>query len=166
MQPFDPTTMKKRSNIFLLVLCILVFVDAGSSFFQMLFMPLYANGDHAEMALNIYKKMGADETVKQMEQIFSAAQAMPSWYFFLSAIPFAVAICGAAFVLKKKTIGFHLYVISQIFAFICQNFLLKEPFNMSWISIFCSICIAVCFYFQLKNEEKRNIDTDETDDYQ
>jgi hypothetical protein len=153
MEPFEPEAIKKRRNTFLLILCILVFVDAGSSFLEMLLMPIYSNKETAEMALNIYKNMG-DEVTKQMEQIFTAAQALPGWYFVISSLPFLLAIVGGVFVLRRKPLGFHLYVISQLLAFCCQNLLLKEPFQMSWISIICSVCIALCFYFQLKDNNK------------
>ena len=154
MEPFEPEAIKKRRNIFLLILCILVFVDAGSSFFQMILMPIYAKEETAEMALDFYNKFGSNEMAEQMEQIFTAAQALPGWYFVLSSLPFLLAIAGAVFVLRRKTLGFHLYVISQLLAFCCQNLLLKEPFQMSWITIICSICIALCFYFQLKDSPK------------
>ena len=154
MEPFEPEAIKKRRNIFLLILCILVFVDAGSSFFQMILMPIYAKEETANMALDFYNKLGSNEMSEQMEQIFTAAQALPGWYFVLSSLPFLLAIAGAVFVLRRKTLGFHLYVISQLLAFCCQNLLLKEPFQMSWITIICSICIALCFYFQLKDSPK------------
>lgn len=154
MEPFEPEALKKRRNIFLIILCILVFVDAGSSFFQMILMPIYAKEKTAEMALDFYNKFGSNEMAEQMEQIFTAAQALPGWYFVLSSLPFLLAVLGAAFVLRRKTLGFHLYVISQLLAFCCQNLLLKEPFQMSWITILCSICIALCFYFQLKDSPK------------
>lgn len=166
MEPFNSTAKKKKRNIFLLILCILVFIDAGSSFFQMLLMPVYSKGENAEMALNIYKNMGSEEMTEQMSQIFAAAQALPSWYFYLSSIPFALAIIGAAFVLRKNPLGFHLYVVSQILAFACQNLLLKEPFNLPWISILCSICIAVCFYFQFKDTINTDNIGNEPNDYQ
>ena len=154
MEPFEPEALKKRRNIFLIILCILVFVDAGSSFFQMILMPIYAKEETANMALDFYNKLGSNEMAEQMEQIFTAAQALPGWYFVLSSLPFLLAVLGAAFVLRRKTLGFHLYVISQLLAFCCQNLLLKEPFQMSWITIICSICIAICFYFQLKDNNK------------
>ena len=94
MEPFEPEALKKRRNIFLIILCILVFVDAGSSFFQMILMPIYAKEETANMALDFYNKLGSNEMAEQMEQIFTAAQALPGWYFVLSSLPFLLAIVG------------------------------------------------------------------------
>ena len=117
-------------------------------------MPLYAIEENAEMALNFYSKLGSSEMSEQMSEIIAAAQALPSWYFIIASLPFLITITAGVFLLKKKTLGFHLYVISQILAFVCQNFLLKEPFQMSWISIICAIIISICFYMLLKNLRK------------
>ena len=151
MEPFDPSVQQKSRNTFLIVLCILTFIDAGSSFLQMLLMPLYAIEEHAEMALSFYSKLGSSEMTEQMSEIIAAAQALPTWYFIIASLPFLITIAAG---LKKKPLGFHLYVISQILAFACQNFLLKEPFQMSWISIICAIIISICFYMLLKNLRK------------
>lgn len=154
MEPFDPSVQQKSRNTFLIVLCILTFIDAGSSFLQMLLMPLYAIEENAEMALNFYSKLGSSEMSEQMSEIIAAAQALPSWYFIIASLPFLITITAGVFLLNKKPLGFHLYVISQILAFVCQNFLLKEPFQMSWISIICAIIISICYYVLLKNLRK------------
>ena len=101
MEPFDPSVQQKSRNTFLIVLCILTFIDAGSSFLQMLLMPLYAIEENAEMALNFYSKLGSSEMSEQMSEIIAAAQALPSWYFIIASFPFLITITAGVFLLKK-----------------------------------------------------------------
>jgi len=70
---------------------------------------------------------------------------VPSWQYLLLSLGYALAVVGAALMLKINKVGFHLYVIAQIWLFVTCNLLIKGALTMNWMSIFTTVLIIACY---------------------
>lgn len=153
MEEFDDTSSRvpepAAKNKYLIFLCILTFIGSGFSALNYLFAPIYkktipAMGD-------VYAQMGDAAMQENMEKIMEYTMQVADCKFIIAGLTYVLAVVGAAFMLKMKPIGFHLYVISQLLTFACMNFLIKGPYTMHVIDVLFCACFVIFYYLQMKN---------------
>lgn len=138
----------------LLILCILTFIYSGLNAFSYLVMPMV--GNMLPALEQSYAQMGMQSLYEQSAPLFEFYASVPSWKFILTALTFALAVMGAALMLKMKSLGFHLYVIAQILGFVCLHFLIGGPARMNIISIVWTILFILLYYLQMRPVLKIN----------
>ncbi len=100
---------------------------------------------------DVYAQMGDAAMQENMEKIMEYTMQVADWKFIIAGLTYVLAVVGAAFMLKMKPIGFHLYVISQLLTFACMNFLIKGPYTMHVIDVLFCACFVIFYYLQMKN---------------
>lgn len=168
---------KPTRSPWLIVLTVLTIVFSGSSslgYFTMAF-----SSGLMPSVIQIYEDMGMpDEMINVIRQLAE----IPSWQFLLLSAGYALAVLGAVFMLNIKKIGFHLYVIAQIWLFVMCNLVIKGVLTQNWFNIFTTILIIICYgllmreatqdqnnnyqYIDYENidNEQNNDDDDDDDD--
>lgn len=142
-------TPPKRSTA-LLILCILTFINSGYSFLYYLLLPL-AKEQLPAMYAQFSSLLSADAAMQaQFKMLLDFLCGIPSWKYILTAIPYAIAVVGAACMLNLKKVGFHLYIIAQIFSFICINFLIGGLLKMNFTDILWTVIFILLYFGQLK----------------
>lgn len=151
--PEQETQMQKapKRPRFLLVLCIFTFIGSGYSALYYLLMP-FAKGMLPE-AMNLYgdafKKMGT-EVVEQMNQVMTFMAGVPSWKYLLAGLCFVGSVVGAAFMLKLRKEGFHIYVVSQILSFAILSFLIGGLIKPQVGDIMWTVTFILLYYMQMR----------------
>lgn len=171
MDPFNEN--KRKRSPWLVVLAVLTFINSGFSFLTYFFLAF--TSDFMPSVIEAYENMGwiPAESIEMMQSMLD----VPSWQYLLLSLGFALAVVGAALMLKINKIGFHLYIISQIWLFVMCNLVIKGALTMGWMSIFTTLLIIVCYGLLMKealihkeqNEqftdfEEMNDDQDEDDE--
>jgi hypothetical protein len=171
MDPFNEN--KPARSPWLVVLAVLTFINSGFSFLTY-FTLSFASG-FMPSVIDMYENMGIPaEAIEVMQKMVD----VPSWQYFVLSLGYVLAIIGAAFMLKLNKIGFHLYVISQIWLFVMCNLVIKGALTMNWMSILTTIIIILCYALLMKdslmkkgedngfytNYEEVNDDQDDEDD--
>lgn len=171
MDPFNEN--KPARSPWLVVLAVLTFINSGFSFLTY-FTLSFASG-FMPSVIDMYENMGMPaEAIEVMQKMVD----VPSWQYFVLSLGYVLAIVGAAFMLKLNKIGFHLYVISQIWLFVMCNLVIKGALTMNWMSILTTIIIILCYALLMKdslmkkgedngfytNYEEVNDDQDDEDD--
>lgn len=100
---------------------------------------------------NMYSNFADNATQEEMQKMLDYTMQVADWKFVLAGLTYAIAVLGAAFMLKMKPVGFHLYVISQLLTFTCLNFLVKGPYTMHVIDVLFCACFVIFYYTQMKN---------------
>lgn len=141
---------KPRRSTFLLILCILTFINSGYSFFYYLLLPIFK--DILPVAFEQTRALFATDAAmqEQVKQLLYFLLAVESWKYVALAIPFAIAIIGACYMLKMKKLGFHLYIIAQMLIFAGVNFLIGGMMKMNPVDIFWTLIFILLYYSQLK----------------
>lgn len=152
MDPFNEN--KPKRSPWLLVLAVLTFIFSGISFL-VYFMLSFTSGLMPSV-VEMYENMGMpSESIEIMQKMVE----VPSWQYLLLSLGFALAVVGAALMLKINKIGFHLYVIAQIWQFVMCNLVIKGFMTMNWFSILTTILVIVCYWLLMREalENKENM---------
>ncbi|MBO4654256.1 MAG: hypothetical protein J5644_01780 [Bacteroidales bacterium] len=153
MDPFNEN--KRTRSPWLVVLAVLTFINSGFSFLG--YFSLAFSSGMLPTFIEMYESMGMPAEVIDA---FQKLTEVPSWQYLLLSLGFALAVVGAALMLKIKKIGFHLYVISQIWLFVMCNLVIKGALTMGWMSIFTTVLIIVCYGLLMRealaNQERGN----------
>ena len=163
MDPFNEN--KPVRSPWLVVLAVLTFIFSGMSFLGY-FMLSFTSG-FIPSTIEMYENMGMpSELIDSMRNLVE----VPSWQFLLLSLGYALAVIGAALMLKINKIGLHLYVIAQIWLFVMCNLVIKGVFTMSVLAIFMTIVMISCYWIllrdALKNKENQFADYEEVNDDQ
>lgn len=170
MDPFNEN--KPARSPWLVVLAVLTFINSGISFLTY-FTFAFTSG-FVPSVIEMYENMGVPaESIEVLQKMV----AVPSWQYLLLSLGYVLAIIGAALMLKIRKVGFHLYVVSQIWLFVMCNLVIKGVLTMGWMSIFLTVMIIVCYGVLMKEAlmnkkysdqfvdyEEINDDQDEDDD--
>lgn len=151
--PFEP--QRKRPSM-LTVLAILTFIGSGLNFLTYLFLSL-STGFIPAMIEAIQNLGYPDEFTQVYEEMANVA----NWLFLLLALTYALAIVGAAIMLKLNKIGFHLYITSQILLFCISNLLIGGNFKMGILSVVLSLIFILLYglnYKYMKSGNKQEPD--------
>ncbi len=151
MEEFEVLEEKPRRSAFLKVLCILTFIGSGYYFLYYLLFPFIK--PMLPQMLASYQQLLPQEAElnNQMTDLFTFLGDVPNWKYFCMAITYAVAIVGAALMLKMNKIGFHLYLIAQLLTFCCLNFLIGGLMKMTVMDIIWSVIFIVLYGMQMKS---------------
>ncbi len=155
-------TVKKRPTL-LTLLCILTFIGSGYLFLTFLFLSF--STDLIPQMLEVLQNMNyPEESMKLLEQMAGVA----GWKFLMLSFSYALAVIGAALMLKLNKIGFHLYIISQILLFCCKNLLIGGALKMGFFAIAWSLFFIILFglFYKLmipKENEEINPEPDDDD---
>jgi len=152
MDPFNEN--KPARSPWLVVLAVLTFIFSGMSFLGYFMMSLTSGA--IPSAIEMYENMGMpNEVIEALRNLTE----VPSWQFLLLSLAYALAVIGAALMLKINKIGLHLYIIAQIWLFVMCNLVIKGIFTMSVTSIFMTIVMISCYWLlmreALRNKENR-----------
>ena len=166
MDPFNEN--KRTRSPWLVVLAVLTFINSGFSFLT--YFTLSFTSDFMPSVLEMYENMGwmPAESIDLMRSMLD----VPSWQYLVLSLGYALAVVGAALMLKINKVGFHLYVISQIWLFVMSNLVIKGALTMGWMSIFTTVLIIICYGMlmrdALKNQESNGkfVDYEEVNDNQ
>ena len=140
MEYFSEYEQVKKRPTFLTVLCILTFIGSGYLFLLFLFFSF--STDLIPQMIEILQNMNyPQEAVSLLEQMAGVA----GWKFLILSFSYALAVVGAAFMLKLNKVGFHLYIVSQILLFCCKNILIGGDLKMNVLAIGWSIFVIVLF---------------------
>jgi len=121
---------------FLTLLCILTFIGSGYWLLFNLFVPASISTMLEIMHNTPSFSSGAfAEGIQTFEQI----AVTPIWQFYLLAFFCTTSILGAIYMLKMKTIGFHIYVISQLAQMCIGQFLIGGNFKPNISSLFITL---------------------------
>ena len=145
MDPFN-NNIRVRSP-WLVVLAVLTFINSGFSFLHYFVQSI--SSQLMPSIIEMYEKMEGipDETIEMLK----AMADVPSWQFFVLSLGFVLAIVGAAMMLKVNKVGFHLYVIAQIWQFVMFNLVIKGVLAMDVISIIITVMVIFFYWFLLKD---------------
>lgn len=140
----------KRTTL-LLILCILTFIGSGYSFLYYLLLPMVKSQlpEIMEMYGNLFSKMDGN-MVDAMNDLLEFMASVPTWKYLLVALGFAGSVTGAAFMLKLRKEGLHIYIISQILVFAFLSFVIGGPMQPSIVDIMWTITFILLYYLQLK----------------
>lgn len=139
MDPFNEN--KRKRSPWLVVLAVLTFINSGISFLT--YFILSFTSEFMPSVIEMYENMGMmpAESIDMMRSMLD----VPSWQYLLLSLCFALAVVGAALMLKINKIGLHLYVIAQIGLFVMCNLVIKGILTMGWMSIFTTVLIIICY---------------------
>ncbi len=144
MDPFNEN--KPARSPWLVVLAVLTFINSGFSFLT--YFTLSFTSGFMPSVIEMYENMGMPaEAIEVLQTMVD----VPSWQYLVLSLGYVLAIVGAAFMLKLNKIGFHLYIISQIWLFVMCNLVIKGALTMNWMSIFTTIVIILCYGLLMKD---------------
>ena len=113
--------------------------------------------------IETYENMGMpSEMIEAMQKMAE----VPSWQYLLLSLGYALAVVGAALMLKINKLGFHLYVIAQIWLFVMCNLVIKGAMTMNWVSIFTTILIIACYWLLMREALMIKQNADQFSDYE
>lgn len=140
----------KRTTL-LLILCILTFIGSGYSFLYYLLLPMVKTQlpETVEMYSNLFKQIDGN-MLDAMNDLLEFMASVPTWKYLLVALGFAGSVTGAAFMLKLRKEGLHIYIISQILVFAFLSFVIGGPMQPSIVDIMWTITFILLYYLQLK----------------
>ena len=137
---------------FLTFLCVLTFIVSGLMLLCYLIVPVFAS-TLVEMMRQSAPPAGTLEVYEQMAE-------MPIWHFCLLALLNATAILGAVYMLKMKTIGFHIYTVSKLVQLCVLQFLIGGSFQpkITGLIITCLfIGLYAIYYKKFTGLEKEEV---------
>ena len=159
MDPFNEN--KPKRSPWLVVLAVLTFIFSGFSFLTY-FMLSFTSGMLPSVT-EMYETMGMPgEVIDAMQQLTEVS----SWQYFLLSLGYALAVVGAALMLKINKLGFHLYVIAQIWLFVMCNLVIKGALTMNWMNIFTTILVIACYGILLREALMNRDDGNQFSDYE
>ncbi|MBR4535668.1 MAG: hypothetical protein IKO62_03310 [Bacteroidales bacterium] len=159
MDPFNEN--KPKRSPWLVVLAVLTFIFSGFSFLTY-FMLSFTSGMLPSVT-EMYENMGMPgEVIDAMQQLTEVS----SWQYFLLSLGYALAVVGAALMLKINKLGFHLYVIAQIWLFVMCNLVIKGALTMNWMNIFTTILVIACYGILLREALMNRDDGNQFSDYE
>ena len=159
MDPFNEN--KRTRSPWLVVLAVLTFIFSGFSFLGY-FMLSFTSGFMPSI-IETYENMGMpSEMIEAMQKMAE----VPSWQYLLLSLGYALAVVGAALMLKINKLGFHLYVIAQIWLFVMCNLVIKGAMTMNWVSIFTTILIIACYWLLMREALMIKQNADQFSDYE
>ena len=159
MDPFNEN--KRTRSPWLVVLAVLTFIFSGFSFLGY-FMLSFTSGFFPSV-IETYENMGMPS---EMIEVMQKMAEVPSWQYLLLSLGYALAVVGAALMLKINKIGFHLYVIAQIWLFVMSNLVIKGAMTMNWVSIFTTILIIACYWLLMREALMIKQNNDQYSDYE
>lgn len=148
MEYCTPEESKQRPTM-LTVLAILTFI--GSGFYTLVWFFLSFSTDMLPVMIETLRTMGQPE---ELIGIYAQLAEVPSWKFLCLSATYALAVIGAAFMMKLNKIGYHIYIVSQILLFCCSNFLMGDPFAMGFTSISWSLIFIMLYGMHYKIMKK------------
>lgn len=156
---FDgPELPNPRRPVFLLVLCILTFINTGSSLLSLA--GSFLNGPLTEEQLNEQRTVFA-ELADEMrsanlhdfayitEQLQRMSESVNQHFYANISISFMVlclGVVGAAFMLVGRKLGFHLYIAYSLLAII-QMYFFASPSDIPTIVVILNLILAAVFIF-------------------
>ena len=159
MDPFNEN--KPKRSPWLVVLAVLTFIFSGFSFLTY-FMLSFTSGMLPSVT-EMYENMGMPgEVIDAMQQLTEVS----SWQYFILSLGYALAVVGAALMLKINKLGFHLYVIAQIWLFVMCNLVIKGALTMNWMNIFTTILVIACYGILLREALMNRDDGNQFSDYE
>ena len=159
MDPFNEN--KPKRSPWLVVLAVLTFIFSGFSFLGY-FMLSFTSGFMPTM-IEMYENMGMpSEMIEAMQKMAE----VPSWQYLLLSLGYALAVVGAALMLKLNKVGFHLYVIAQIWLFVMCNLVIKGALTITWMGIFTTILIIACYALLMREALMNKNDGNQFSDYE
>ena len=159
MDPFNEN--KRTRSPWLVVLAVLTFIFSGFSFLGY-FMLSFTSGFFPSV-IETYENMGMPS---EMIEVMQKMAEVPSWQYLLLSLGYALAVVGAALMLKINKVGFHLYVIAQIWLFVMSNLVIKGAMTMNWVSIFTTILIIACYWLLMREALMIKQNNDQYSDYE
>lgn len=171
MDPFNEN--KTVRSPWLVVLAVLTFINSGFSFLT--YFTLAFASDFMPTVIEMYENSGMipQESIEMLNKMVD----VPSWQYLLLSLGNVLAIVGAAMMLKINKVGFHLYIIAQIWIFVMCNLVIKGVLTEGWMSVVVTIIIIVFYgmllkdalqnqqhYDQFSNYEEVNDEQDEEDE--
>ncbi len=159
MDPFNEN--KRTRSPWLVVLAVLTFIFSGFSFLGY-FMLSFTSG-MLPSVIEMYENMGMpNEMIEAMQKMAE----VPSWQYLLLSLGYALAVVGAALMLKINKVGFHLYVIAQIWLFVMSNLVIKGALTMNWMSIFTTILVIACYWLLMREALMLQQNSNKFSDYE
>lgn len=159
MDPFNEN--KRTRSPWLVVLAVLTFIFSGFSFLGY-FMLSFTSGIMPSV-IEMYENMGMpNEMIEAMQHLAE----VPSWQYLLLSLGYALAVVGAALMLKINKVGFHLYVIAQIWLFVMCNLVIKGALTMNWFSIFTTILVIACYWLLMREALMLQQNSNQFSDYE
>ena len=143
MDPFNES--KPARSPWLIVLAVLTFINSGFSFLT--YFTLSFTSGFMPSVIEMYENMGIPA---EATEVLQKMMDVPSWQYLVLSLGYVLAIIGAALMLKLRKIGFHLYIISQIWLFVMCNLVIKGVLTMGWSSIMMTVLIIVCYGLLMK----------------
>lgn len=159
MDPFNEN--KPARSPWLVVLAVLTFIFSGMSFLGYFMMSMTSGA--IPSAIEMYENMGMpNELIEAMRHLTE----VPSWQFLLLSLGYALAVIGAALMLKINKIGLHLYIIAQIWLFVMCNLVIRGIFSMSMLSIFMTIVVISCYWLLMREAMRNKENENQIADYE
>lgn len=160
MEYLTPPEQQKKAPPMLIVLAVLTFIGSGLN--ALIWFFLSFSSEYIPVMIEIAKNMSLSE---DMVRAYEQLEAIAGWKFLILALIYALAVIGAALMLKLKKLGFHFYIISQILLFCCCNFIIGGDFKMDITGIIGSLMFILLygtFYKFMDGPDKMEIEDDTT----
>jgi hypothetical protein len=150
------TEEKKERPTFLLVLCILTFINTGIAAISGLIGMLGGGPSEAEQqqgrvemakAIDAFRKLKANYAIEIMEKLQLMLDAINNNYVFYNGVTMIVALLGAFGALEMfrgKKLGFHFY-IGYCFFFTLQIYLFVSPSNIPSFLVIYNVIVSALF---------------------
>ena len=151
MEYVNPLEPQKKRPTMLTVLPILTFIGSGLSFIVFFFLSF--STDYMAIIVEALENRGQPDN---LIEVYRQMIGIPGSNFLLLSLCYAIAIIGAALMMRLNKIGFHLYIVSQILLFCFSNFLLGGPFKMGTMGILWSVLFIVLYGLNYKFMNKKN----------
>lgn len=159
MEEFDNVNFEeKKRPTMLTVLAVLSFIYIGisiiSNFFQLIRGPftedeLYEMKVDSAKQITEMKTLGADWVVDLLEKSQRMIEDLNSNFYLalsITLISFIIGLVGVIMMLKRRKLGFHLYIIYNIIA-VGAVFLYASPANVPAFATIFNVIIAALFIF-------------------
>lgn len=134
----------KRPEL-LKVLCILTFIGSGISLFSYTVLALFLDFFRSIASQEAFTFLQSEEEKNMLIMMLS----LPSIYFIIHAILYALSIFGAYLMWNLRKTGFHFYAIAQILLLIVYKaFIPDSPFP--YFPITLTIIFILLYYRNLQ----------------
>ena len=138
---------------FLTFLCVLTFIGSGFSLLTYLIAPLFAP--------YFVEVVSQSPALSSTVEIYEQMAETPMWQFYLLAFFYATSIMGAVYMLKMKTIGFHIYVISQLTILCIGQFIVGGFFKPTVFSLLITVLFISLYGMYYKKFTSLNTESEE-----
>ena len=122
---------------------ILTFIGSGISLFSSMMAPL---------TMPMMKELiesGQYPMPQEMQGVFDQIFAIPTYYYIVTALLYALSLSGAILMWRLNKRGFHLYTIAQLLLIVADVVILGSGFfNLGGVMI--TLFFVIYYYFTLR----------------